>query len=83
MTDHLVDEQSGELDPETFRREVRETAKKVGVRYVVLHVDADARPDMHDEAVHALRKTFEALEEAPVTQSAESLEWSVEVFQLW
>jgi hypothetical protein len=83
MTDHLIDEQTGELDPDAFARAVRKTAKKVGVRYVVVHVDAAARPDMHDEAVRALRKTFEPLEEAPVTQSAEPLEWSIEVFPLW
>ena len=83
MTDHIVSEESGELDHEAFRLAVVKTAKKVGVRYVVVHVDSDARPDMHDEAVRVLREVFDPLEEAPATQSAEALEWTVEVFQLW
>ncbi len=48
-------------------------AHDVGIRYVVVHIDPMARPDMHDEAVRELSDVFPAASEAD----------GVRVHQLW
>ena len=83
MIDHLVDEQDGQLDEEAFRQAVQQTAKRVGVRYVVVHEDEVARPDMHNEAVRVLRRTFEPLHGESVNLTDHSIPPAVEVFPLW
>lgn len=52
---------------------VAAVAREQGIRYVVVHVDPMARPDMHDEAVRALKTASPAVSEAP----------GVRVHQLW
>lgn len=54
-----------ELSPEEFRASVGRAARGQGIRYVVVHIDPMARPDMHDEAVRALKEAIPASSEAP------------------
>lgn len=56
-----------------FAEHVGAVARRQGIRYVVVHLDPMARPDMHDEAVRALRAAVPAASEAP----------SIRVHQLW
>lgn len=53
-----------------FRERVGKRARAVGVRYVVLHEDPVARPDMHDVAASAVAAAFvplgDAAPDAPV-----------------
>jgi len=44
-----------------FRERVAKRARSAGVRYVVLHEDPLARPDMHDVAATAVAAAFEPL----------------------
>ena len=83
MIDNLVDEQIGQLDEDAFRQAVQRTAKGVGVRYVVVHEDEMARPDMHDEAIRVLRHTFEPLQGESVNLADHSNSAAVEVYPLW
>ena len=54
---------AGKPDAEV-RRAVASKARSLGVRYLVIHPDPAARPDMHDTAVRALRRAFPLLEDA-------------------
>lgn len=49
--------------PEVLAEAVRARAKREGVRYLVVHIDPMARPDMHDTAVRALKGAFTPLAE--------------------
>ncbi len=64
-----------ELDwsPEEVRERVAREARKRGLRYLVIHDDPEARPDMHDDAVAVLRGALESLAAAD----------GVEVLALW
>jgi len=53
------------LEDAGARKLVRETAQDLGVRYVVVHDDPDAGPDMYDDAVKALLRLFPALPAGP------------------
>ena len=59
--------------PEQLRAAVERKARQVGVRYLVVHVDPMARPDMHDTAVRALRDAYAPLAEGD----------GIRVYQLW
>lgn len=59
--------------PEQVRRRVTEAARRQKIRYLVVHKDADARPDMHDDAVRAISASFPAAAEGP----------TVQVYALW
>lgn len=59
--------------PDELRAAVQKKARQVGVRYLVVHVDPMARPDMHDTAVRALRDAYEPLAEGE----------GIRVYQLW
>jgi hypothetical protein len=63
----------GEDSPEDFRAYVGSVARREGVRYLVVHQDEEARPDMHDMAVRSVRAAY-----APMSESA-----GVQVFALW
>jgi hypothetical protein len=52
---------SPEGDAETLRAALRHAACRQGVRYLVVHVDPMARPDMHDTAVARLAAVLEPL----------------------
>lgn len=67
MLDH------GEDTPEEFIAYVGSVARREGVRYLVVHEDEEARPDMHDMAVRSVRAAYAPLEDAD----------GVQVFQLW
>lgn len=58
---------------EQVRRRVGEVARRQKIRYLVVHQDADARPDMHDDAVRAIAGAFPAAAESP----------AVQVYALW
>ena len=49
------------LDDAEARKRIRQTAQDMGVRYVVVHDDPDAGPDMYDDAVRSLERLFPAL----------------------
>ena len=67
MLDHLAD------PPEDFRAYVASVARREGVRYLVVHDDEEARPDMHDMAVRSVVGAY-----APLTEGE-----GVRVYQLW
>ena len=58
---------------EAVRRKVGEAARRQKIRYLVVHHDADARPDMHDDAVRAIAGAFTVAAESP----------AVQVYALW
>ena len=62
-----------EAAPEDFLAYVSSVAKREGVRYLVIHVDEEARPDMHDMAVRAAESVYTPMAEDD----------SVRVLQLW
>ncbi|MDP2315888.1 MAG: hypothetical protein Q8P41_23530 [Pseudomonadota bacterium] len=49
--------------PEVLAAAVKAKAKEQGVRYLVVHIDPMARPDMHDTAVRALKTAFTPIAE--------------------
>jgi len=49
------------MDDVEGRKAVQATAEQMGVRYVVLHEDPLAAPDMYDHAAEVLRRRFPAL----------------------
>lgn len=61
------------LQPDRFRATVASVARREGVRYLVVHHDQEARPDMHDLAVRAVEDAYEALAEDD----------AVKVYKLW
>jgi hypothetical protein len=50
--------------PDAFRAAVGEAARREGIRYLLVHLDPWARPDMHDDAVRAVKAAFPPLAEA-------------------
>ncbi len=52
-------------DPTPLRQALRTAACDVGIRYLVVHVDPMARPDMHDQAVRALKQIMVPLDSVP------------------
>lgn len=52
---------------------VSAAARAQGIRYLVVHTDAMARPDMHDAAVKAIRRAYTPLAEGE----------GIRVYQLW
>ncbi|MFT5684780.1 MAG: hypothetical protein ACI8RZ_005724 [Myxococcota bacterium] len=67
MLDH------GEDSTEEFTAYVSSVARREGVRYLVVHEDEEARPDMHDMAVRSVRAAYTPINDAD----------GVQVFQLW
>ncbi|MCB9793301.1 MAG: hypothetical protein H6741_11300 [Alphaproteobacteria bacterium] len=61
------------LSGEAFAQAVARVARKRGVRYLVVHIDPMARPDMHDAAVSAARQWLETPISTP----------SMRIHQLW
>ena len=49
-------------DPDTFHRAVSSTAERLGIRYVVIHTDPDAEPDMYTSAVIQMERLFDVPE---------------------
>ena len=45
-------------NPDTFHKAVSSTAKRLGIRYLVIHTDPDAEPDVYSAAVKKLEKLF-------------------------
>lgn len=62
---------SGDLstskDQAVFARSLGKTARALQVRYVVIHLDPGARPDMHDAAARAIQRAFPAPASEPTT----------------
>jgi hypothetical protein len=59
--------------PERFRARVEEAARREGIRYLLVHLDPWARPDMHDDALRALKAAY------PASATAEGLR----LYTLW
>ena len=49
-------------DPDTFHRAVSSTAERLGIRYLVIHTDPDAEPDVYTSAVAQMERLFEVPE---------------------
>jgi hypothetical protein len=49
-------------DPDTFHQAVSSTAERLGIRYLVIHTDPDAEPDVYSSAVAELERLFEVPE---------------------
>ena len=47
--------------PEHARRDIRAKAIDTGIRYIIIHDDPDAGPDMYDEAVQLAESLFPAM----------------------
>jgi len=45
-------------DPDTFHRAVSSTAERLGIRYLVIHTDPDAEPDMYTSVVTQMERLF-------------------------
>jgi hypothetical protein len=71
------------LEPEAFRARVGAAARAVGVRYLVDHSDPMARPDMHDTAIKAVRRSYTPLAEADAADARIVGAGRVRVFALW
>ncbi len=71
---------AADLPAEERRARVSAAARKTGVRYLVVHVDPMARPDMHDDAVRAVRDAFPPL---PVAGRDAGPGAPVQVYPLW
>ena len=75
----LADHADGGLVPAVTRE-----ARKQGIRYLVVHVDPLARPDMHDAAVRAVRDSYEPLAgRVGVGDGAGNSDTAVRVYKLW
>lgn len=48
-----------ERDPDSFHRAVSSTAERLGIRYVVIHTDPDAEPDVYSRAIMELERVFD------------------------
>lgn len=46
-------------DPDTFHQAVSSTAERLGIRYLVIHTDPDAEPDVYSKAVAELERLFD------------------------
>lgn len=49
-------------DPDSFHRAVSSTAERLGIRYLVIHTDPDAEPDVYSKAVNELERLFDVPE---------------------
>lgn len=59
--------------PEDLHTVVAQAAQSADLRYLVVHIDPMARPDIHDTAVRALKSAYQ-----PIAQSAD-----IRIYQLW
>ena len=48
-----------EADPDSFHRAVSSTAERLGIRYLVIHTDPDAEPDVYSKAIMELERVFD------------------------
>ena len=48
----------GERDPTWVRTKITSASKRLGIRYVLIHIDPDAQPDMHDNAIQILERAY-------------------------
>lgn len=74
---------AADASPEAFRQAVAARARKAAVRYVVVHEDPRARPDMHDAAVRALARAYSPIAEGPTPAASEEPPVMVRVYSLW
>lgn len=64
---------SAQQEPARFQSVVGNVARREGVRYLVVHHDAEIRPDMHDLAIRAVEAAY-----TPIAADED-----VRVFKLW
>lgn len=77
----LLDGAAGSPEQVVARAAAR--ARKQGIRYVVVHEDPRARPDMHDAAVRVLGEARAPLFEGPAPAPDGGGTISVKVYELW
>lgn len=71
-------------DAADFRRAVGKAARKQGIRYLVVHLDPLARPDMHDAAVRAVKDAYDPIGGSEGIGAGEAAsETAVRVYKLW
>ena len=61
----ILDVRSDARSPDERRAQIAAAAKQAGVRYLVVHVDPLARPDMHEEAIRVVKELYPPIEERP------------------
>lgn len=73
-----------DLPQDEFRKEIAVRARKQGIRYLVVHLDPLARPDMHDAAVRAVKDAYDPIGGVEAIGDGEAAgETAVRVYQLW
>jgi hypothetical protein len=67
-------------DPTWVRTKISTAAKRLGIRYVSIHLDPDAQPDMHHAAIRTMERAFVplTLSEVPPERTP-----TIRVLQLW
>ena len=69
-----------ERDPSWVRAKISASAKRLGIRYVMIHVDPDAQPDMHHTAIQILERAYLPLSQP---KSTDPLAPSARILKLW
>lgn len=54
----ILDAKNKGMSSDDLRQHIAAAARKAGVRYLVVHVDPMARPDMHDAAVRLVKEAY-------------------------
>jgi len=67
-------------DPTWLRTKTTASAQRLGIRYVLIHIDPDAQPDMHDIAIRALERAYLPMT-LPTDDAAQARK--VRVIKLW
>ena len=71
------------LEPDIARRDIRAKAVDTGIRYIIVHADPDAGPDMYDEAVELAASLFPAMEGTDARASSGPHSQEVRVLRLY
>ena len=67
--------------PAEAKARIAKAARARGIRYLAVHVDAMARPDLHDAGVKVVKAAFEPIDVAGASGDREAL--PVRVYRLW
>ena len=67
--------------PAEAKARIAKAARARGIRYLAVHVDAMARPDLHDAGVKVVKEAFEPIDVAGASGDPEAL--PVRVYRLW
>jgi hypothetical protein len=67
-------------DPTWVRTKISSAAKRLGIRYVLIHVDPDAQPDMHDKAIQTLEQAYLPMSQPEASEPGAA---AARVLKLW